>query len=150
MSTAAGPVRKALKPAIIAAIADTTVQVELGYPWPQTAADIVAVGPVRSELTAATMTPQRTRDETLTAEVLISVFRPGGQEVEEIASDRAYELMDAIEHYIRMTDPTLGGLLMWLFVTAHEADSAPYSDDTTQGRTVEISVTLTGRARTRN
>jgi len=96
------------------------------------------------------MGPQRQRVETITVEVLISVFRPGGQEQEEIASARAYELLDAVEHHTRMVDQTLGGLVQSCLLTGHELDSAPFSDDTGQGRTVEVLATFEAKNRVRN
>lgn len=141
-----------MQPAIVAAVADPTVQVTLGFPWPQTAQDIIGVGEVTSAIDYGPMGTQRARDEDVTVQVLVSVFRPGGQEVEQVASDRAYALLDAIEHHLRMTDPTLGGLLNRkpLLLTGHSMDSAPFADDTAQGRTVEILATFTGSARIRN
>lgn len=150
MATSAGRVRSALSAMIATALDDPEVQVSLGYPWPQTAADIVAVGACRATLAAATLGPQRSRDETSTVEVLISVFRPGGQEQEQVASDRAYALLDMIEHHLRTVDPTLGGLVRQCVVTSHDMDSAPFDDGTVQGRTVELLVTVTATYRVRN
>lgn len=145
--TVAGPLRIAMRDAAVTAINDPAVQIEVGYPWPQTAADIVAVGAVRSTQEPATLGTQRSREETLTVDVLVSVFRAGGQEVEQVASDRAYALLGALERHVRITDTTLGGVVRHCFLTGHEMDSQPFSDDTGMGRTVEIAATFTAAVR---
>lgn len=150
MGTSAGSVRSALPAVIRTAIADSAVQVSLGFPWPQAADDIVSVGTVRATLESATVGPQRTRDETVTVEVLISTFRAGGEEQEAVASDRAYALLDRIEHHLRTVDPTLGGLVRQCLLTSHDMDSAPFDDGVSQGRTVEVLATLTARYRVAN
>lgn len=149
-STVMGPVRKALKAAVVTAINDPAVQVALGFPWPQEAQDIIALGDGRSTVDVATMGQARSRDETLSIDLTVSVFRPGGQEQAEVAQDRAYELLAAIEHHLRTTDPTLGGLVRQCLLTEHEIASEPFDDGTTMGRTVEVAATFTALARFRN
>ncbi len=145
----AGALRSAMRPTIVTAIADATVQVTLGVPWPQTAQDLIGVGRVESQFESATMGPQRSRDETITVEVLISVFRPGGQEQEQITSERAYELLGAIERHLRVVDPTVGGLVRSCLLSSHQMDSNPFDDGTAMGRVVEVLATFTAQARVR-
>lgn len=146
-ATAAGALRSALPGVIEAAINDSEVQVTLGTPFPQESADLIGVGRVESQLEFATMGPQRSRDEALTVEVLISVFRPGGQEQEQIASDRAYALLGAIERHLRMVDPTVGGLVRRCLLASHQMDSDPFDDGTGMGRVVEVLATFAAQAR---
>lgn len=149
-ATVAGALRSALPAVIAAAIDDPAVQVGLGMPWPQTAQDLIAVGGVESQLEPGPMGPQRSRDETLTVEVLISVFRPGGQDQEQVASDRAYELLGAIERHLRMVDPTVGGLVRACLLTGHRMESDPFDDGTGMGRVVEVLATFAAQARIRD
>lgn len=148
-STVAGDLVAALQAAIITAVNDPDVLVVVGFPWPQTALDIISVGDVKSNQTTATMTPQRTRDEVLTVDVTVSVFRPGGQEQALPVIQRAYALLGLIGHHFRMDVPTLGIDIWECLLTDHQMSSQPFSSDTAEGRTTEIAATFTTKARIR-
>jgi hypothetical protein len=133
--------------AIKVAVNDPDVFIVLGFPWPQDAADIISIGDIRSEQEPATI-GRRTRNETLTAEVLVSCSQYGGQEQEAIVRSRARELLKAIEYYVRITDTTVGGSVIWCFRVASELFSNAWQDDSgALGRTCEIKATFTAFAR---
>jgi hypothetical protein len=123
--------------------------------------DIVAVTRVSAEIDPATMGNTRSRELNLTAHVIVSVFRPGDDgdlddvDLEKVAGDRAYELLDSLEEYVRVTDTTLafgdtsdgGGVVRWCFCTGHESDGATAPAVLNKGRCIEIDATFTAKAR---
>jgi hypothetical protein len=132
--------------AAITAIADDEVMIVPGYPWPQDAQDIVSVGQVVTADQEPASYGQRTRKENLTCDVTVSVFRPGGSEVQAAVTARAYVLLGRIERYTRVTDTTLGGAVEFCFMTSHELRTSSVPD-TSSGRVTEITATFTAYAR---
>lgn len=125
-----------------------TENVVVTYGWPGSFApdDLISFLGVTSEQDAATM-GRRSRDETLELTVSISCFRGGGQDMELVTAQRAYQLLRMLETYCRTTDTTVGGTVMWCFLTGHE--SAGHTDPALieDGRTNEIVARFTARAR---
>lgn len=80
-------------------------------------------------------------------EVLVSVIRGGGLEMEPIAEARAQQLLTAIEEYVRVTDTTLGGLVEWCFCTSIDSEGTTEPEIIAHGRISEVSATFTARAR---
>ncbi len=148
--TVAGTLRQAFLAAITAAVTDPAVQIVTGRPWPELADDIISVGKVRSHQEPKTFGSGRGFEETLTVEVLVSVFRRGGQEVENTAHARAFELLGLIEHKMRLEDTTVGGTVLWCWLTDSDHDSEPFTSDTTDGRVTEILATFTAMVRITN
>jgi hypothetical protein len=132
--------------AIPVAVQDPDVQVGLGFPWPMVSDDIITIGDVRSEQESASL-GKRTRNETLTVEVLISCSRYGGQDQESVVRERARQLLKAIEYHVRVTDTTVGGSVIWCFRTSSELFSSAFQSDTDAGRVCEIKATFTAFAR---
>lgn len=123
------------------------VLVLFGFPDPYVPEDIIEFGTVTSNQVPATISNLRTRDETLTLEVFITCQRGGGQEMEQVCSARAYQLLRMVETYARVTDTTIGGTVRWCFMTQHTSQG--HTDPTVleQGRVIEISATFTALAR---
>lgn len=143
----AGPFKEAFTAIITTAIADPTVLVSFGHPGMSDADDIIGVGKVVSDQKQATVSPNRSREETIELTVCISIYRGGGIEQEQIASDRAYALLGLIEKYVRLTDTTVGGTVRDCFLTSHESDGSTDKDLLAQGRLIEVTAVFTARVR---
>jgi len=123
--------------------------VVFGQPTTYVPDDIVAFGRLTAGQDAATMGTNRSREETLTLDVTVSCFRGGDEEAEIATAERAYELLRRIEHHVRMTDTTLGGVVRECVLTSHESEGATPEDLIEEGRVTEVIATFTARARIR-
>jgi hypothetical protein len=130
------------------AINDVNVLVCYGHPGKFQPDDIVSWGRVTATITQGPLSASnRARDITLVASVKVSIKRGGGPEMEQVAADRAYYLLNAIEEYVRATDTTLGGLVWWCFCTGHDADGATAPENLAEGRIIEIDAEFTAQGR---
>ncbi len=139
--------RAALLEAVQVAVDDDRVQILRGVPGPQQADDIVALLDLDSTQDVATMSPNRAREQELSQTVRVSVWRKGGVEQQAIAEDRAYDLLNAVEEYVRAVDTTLGQTVRHCFCTSHTFTTDTVQIDTSEGRLVEIDAVFTARAR---
>jgi hypothetical protein len=114
------------------------VLVTFGTPANLEVDDIVSILAVRSTQEVAAMGARRSRNELLEIEVSISCFRGGGQEMERVSSDRAFELLRMVENYCRATDTTLGGLVNYCFLTSYDCDGTTPPAYLDRGRVTEI------------
>lgn len=129
---------------------DPNIQISYGHPGMNMLNDIVGFGRVSSEQEVAAYGPTRPREETLTLDVTFSIYRPGGPEMEKVATDRAYELLRQLARYVRITDTTVGGTVRDCFLTAHESDGSTDPETLSQGRLIEVMATFTAHARVRS
>lgn len=142
MSSAAPTAKAALVAALQAALG-SAVLVTYGPPGPNQPDDIVAVMDVRGGQVMATM-GNRSREETLDIDVVISCYRGGGTEVQQTVTERAYALMASLEVYLKTTDPSIGGTVRSnAGITTHDMTE----DATTKGRVAEIALTILAFAR---
>ena len=88
----------------------------------------------------------RSRDEDIDQQVVISVSAAGTDD-DLAVSEIAYTHLRALERHIRQTDPTLGGLAHWCFLSEHESYGYTNADQLAQGRLCEIEATFTARVR---
>lgn len=123
------------------------VQVAFGHPGQTQRDDIVAFGRVSAQQEVATQGTNRSREETLTIDVVLSMFRGGGPDMEKVASDRGYELLGQLERHVRMTDTTLGGTVRHCFLVSHESDGSTDPQILAAGRLIEITATFEAKAR---
>lgn len=123
------------------------VQVSFGHPGQSQVNDIVAVTRVSGSQEPVTLTPRRTREETLTAEVVFSVYRGGGPDMEKVCSDRAYALLAQLEEYVRVTDTTLGGVVRHCFLIDHDSTGTTDEQFLANGRLIEVTATFEAVAR---
>ena len=123
------------------------VQVAFGHPGSVQGTEIVAFMEISSEQEPATLGPRRQRREVLQLTVVFSVFRGGGGEQEKIASDRAYELLGALEQQFRVTDTTVGGTVLFCFLTSHQSEGASDEQTISAGRQIWIDAVFTAEAR---
>lgn len=133
---------------MMAADADTAdVLVTFGLPGTLEPLDLISFEDVQEEQSPATISTNRTRNEIIHLTVKISCARGGGQEMERICSDRAYQLLKKIETYVRVTDTTLGGLCWWCFLERHTSFGHTDLTEVEQGRVIEIVAVFQAEAR---
>lgn len=120
------------------------VAVSLGTPSSLDPEDIVSFMSTTSDQTPATI-GNRGRDESLIQDVQISCWRGGDDE--QAVQARAYEILGAIEEYVRKQDPTIGGTVMWCFLISHESQGFTDPDDIAKGRTADILARFQAQAR---
>lgn len=123
------------------------VYVVFGQPSTYQPEDIVSFGRLSVGQEAATMSTNRSREETISVEVTVSCFLGGDEDAEIATAERAYELLRRIERYVRMADTTVGGTVRQCFLTAHESEGATPEDLIEQGRVTEVVATFTAQAR---
>jgi hypothetical protein len=129
--------------------ANTGVQVAFGHPGVVELNDLVAFTDVSGVQEPVTFGTSRSRDEELELTVMYSVFRAGGPEMEKVAFDRAVELQDDFETYVRATDTTLGGVVRHCFLTSLNCASILDGEVMANGRLVEIEAKYSAVARVR-
>ncbi len=130
--------------------ADPTTQdvmVTFGHPGTFEPLDLISFTKVTETQNPATISTNRTRNEVITQEVMISCMRPGGQEMEQICSDRAYTLLRMIEQQVRVTDTTVGGTVWWCFLASHSSNGETDITFLEQGRLIEITAVFEAHAR---
>jgi hypothetical protein len=119
-----------------------------GLPAFANAQDVVAVGAVTSSQEIATLSrTQRSREETLSCEVIFYSFRAGDEAMEEVVEARAYEMLDELAQYVRVTDTTLGGVVRECFLTDMAADAATDPQVLAKGRMHVLTATFTAQYR---
>jgi hypothetical protein len=123
------------------------VYVVFGQPATYQPEDIVSFGRLSVGQAAATMSTNRSREETIAVEVTVSCFLGGDEDAEIATAERAYELLRRIERHVRMTDTTLGGVVRECVLTSHESEGATPEELTEQGRVTEVVATFTAKAR---
>lgn len=129
---------------------DPYTRVVRGLPAFADAQDNVCVGVVTSNQELITLGTQRSREETLTCEVTFYSFRFGGDEMEEVVEARAWEMLDELAQYVRVTDTTLGGVVRQCFLTDVASDQATDPDVLAKGRMHVLSATFTAENRVRS
>lgn len=123
------------------------VYVVYGQPANYQPEDIVAFGRLTTGQDAATLGTNRSREETLTLDVIVSCFRGGSEDAEIVTAERAYDLLRRIEHYARMEDTTLGGIVRTCVLSSHESEGATPEETLDEGRVTEVAATFTAKAR---
>lgn len=118
------------------------VQVSYGHPGQTQTDDIVGIGDTRVEQEPANLSTNRSREEIIRCDVIVSVFRRGGPEQARVASDRAFELVGMLEGYVRYTDTTLGGTVRHCFLESLSEDGTFDDRILSEGRLVEITATF--------
>jgi hypothetical protein len=125
-----------------------SAQVTYGHPGAAQQPDIVAIGNVRSrQVVAALNAATRPREETFDIDVLVSVWRGGGIEAQQDATETAYGMVGAIEHALQVTNPTLSGTCRVARVSGHEMEEAWDLAVIEHGRVCEIKVVVSCAAR---
>jgi hypothetical protein len=142
---------------LFAADTDPYTLVVRGLPSFANAQDVVAVGAVTTSQEFATFSSSaRTREETLTCQIDFYSFRPGGDAMEEVVEARAWEMLDAVAEYVRVTNTELksdaypSGIVRHCFLSDAASDAATDPDVLAKGRMHVISATFTAQNRVRS
>lgn len=110
--------------------------------------DVIGVADLKVDQAVATLGTNRSREETLELKVWVSSHRAGDvDDLEEQVSERATDLLRQIEHYVRQTDTTLGGLVRDCTLTGYDSTGFIEAVATVVGRTVDIEAIFTAHAR---
>jgi len=129
--------------------ADANVGVYLGHPgMVDPDQDMVLFLDVHATQDPATLA-NRSRDETVELDVMFSSFI-AGQDDDSAATARVYALVGQLEQYCRVTDPTLGGAVLWCFLTEHQSKGATAPESLPGGRLIYVLARFTARARISN
>jgi len=129
---------------------DPDVLVSFGHPGQSQPDDIVGLMDIRSQQDPATIGSNRSREEILELDVLVSIYRGGGPEAEIACTARGYELLGALEVLVRSTDTTLGGVVRECFLIGHTSDGSTDPAVLAKGRVIEITATFQAKARISN
>ncbi len=158
-STAAREFRQAMFEAcetLYAADTDPFTRVSRGLPAFANAMDEVCVGAVTTNQEFATFGTQRSREEILTLEITFYSFRFGGAEQEEVVEARAWEMVDELAEYVRVTNTTLKpspeaeGIVRQCMLTDAVSDAATAEEVLAKGRMHVIRATFTAENRVRS
>lgn len=118
--------------------ADESVLVSYGDPGDVDIPDIVAVLGLSSEQSAGPMGPARSREEVLTATVVVSSFVGGGPDVQQAATERSFAVLSTIKTTLR-DNCSLGGVVRSCEVAMYDQDeSVAYMKDVYGGDPVAI------------
>lgn len=130
--------------------ADPSVQVSYGAMGSaDPGSDQVVFLDVNGNQEPATMGTGRSRDETLTLDVGFSCFRAGVDDDRE-PTEGAYALLSRLEDHLRTTDPTVGGAVLWCFLTEHQSVGRTVTGNLGAGRLIYVLARFTARARISN
>lgn len=150
-STAAGSLKSAMQSAIALALAPVNssgrIKIGRGYPVQMPDDSVLVMG---CQAEQEWRTSNRSREEILSLEIVVSCWRGSGQEA---ADDAAYDLLELIDRYCRVTDPTLVGagapvgLIREVALTSQEEDGFTKAEWRQSGRGTEINATFTAKAR---
>lgn len=142
-TTGQAEARAALIEAAKVALNGEDVDVGRGFRWPIVSRDWVFATETDSDIDPATIGPRRTLDEKITLTLSIGSWRPGDdQEAEDLAFNRAFYLLGKIQQYVRKSDITLGGTVLWCVAGSSTSAGATTDVDSGVGRLTEIAATF--------
>lgn len=113
------------------------------------APDMIYLLDVGTQQDPATVGMGRSRNEHLTLDIMISSVVAGVDDDQQ-PTQRAYDLLGQIENYCRTTDPTLGGLVLWCFLTATSSKGATAPESLPNGRIIYCLAQFSALARISN
>lgn len=146
--SALGTFKTGMVAAALTVYTDHETYVTSGEPSQDVLGELVSIGSVTIGQDVATVGDNRGREETLTCEVMISVFRGGDDDQQTGVDQRAAELLTLLEQQVHYTDTTLGGAVRHCFLTSATLDSGPGGMvDNSRGRMAVIEATFTAKAR---
>jgi hypothetical protein len=124
------------------------VSVKFGRPTSFLEPDIVAFGRLSSQQSTGPLSrTNRSREEVLELDVIFSCFKPGGDDAEEEASARAYDLLRMLEYHVRQIDPTIGGTIRECALDRHSSEGMTPQATVKSGRNIFVTATFAGKVR---
>lgn len=150
-ATAAYAVKNAFYQVAQTLFVDDDVYVSFGQPSPgREENDIVGLTGLRSEQEPGPVSPNRSRNETVYVDVVISCWRAGEADDDKVPTDAVYEYMRRLEQYVRVTDTTLAGTCQWCFLESHSSSGTADRATLASGRLVEATATFKAFVRITN
>lgn len=142
-ATAQDTARSALVEAVKVALAGEQVDIGRGFRWPIVNNDWAFATETESSIDPQSIGPRRQQDERITLTLSIGSWRPGSdQEAEDLAFNRAFDLLKRIQTHIRKNDITLGGTVLWCVPGSSTAAGTTLEGETFDGRLTEIIATF--------
>lgn len=137
----------ALKAALFSALPGVAalaapVLITYGLPGKYQPDDILAILDSDGDSVHATIGSPRSREETIRQTFTASCYRGGDSQ--QLATERAFALMDAVVEWCRNTDPTVGGTVRSMLPDVTWALEESVEE---QGRVADLTFTLTFNAR---
>ncbi len=137
----------ALKAALFAAVPNIAglsgVQVTYGQPIRYMANEWIALLDSEGSSEPATISPNRSREETIEQTFLVAVFSGDAQQ-QQTCTERAFALVEYVVDYCRTTDPTVGGTVRGMLPDVQWALEETQGE---KGCLAELAFTLTFNAR---
>ena len=100
-----------------------------------------------SDQVPATLSTNRSREETLHVELQFFVTRWGEVEAAREADEYLYARIGDLERYVRMTDTTLGGVVRHCFLVSHITDARSFMKNNLAGHLAAAIVRFEAKAR---
>lgn len=111
--------------------------------------EIIAVTQMEAQFDFATLGTNRSREVTMTVDVVFSCLFQGDGSMELPAQTRAMDLISRIEESVRLNDSTLGGVVRHCLLTSVQTDGVTPEEYLQAGRGVDVTATFTARHRVR-
>ena len=148
MGSSAPGVKAALQVVLVGLHPDP-VLVTYGAPGAFQPPEIVALLDQRVTVERPTMSPARPREEIVETDVVFSVFTAGDAEAQQLATERAFEMLGPfIDYFKTKPNETLSGACREAWVTGYVLnESTVPTKDGIAGRLSEITATVTSRTR---
>lgn len=151
MASSAPGVKSALK-SVLEGLFPAPTLVSYGAPGQYQPDEIVGVLNQRTAVSRPTMGTARSREEVVETDVVFSIFAPGDETQQVVATERAYAMGEALaDHFRTKPNETLSGACREAWVSGHSLLEArvvsPDDNTTVLGRTAELTVTVTSYAR---
>ena len=145
-----------VKAALVASLTDLfpdPVLVTWGRPGKFQPDDIVMVMGQRTVTERGPSGPRRPREDVVSTDVVFSIYRPGDETQQRAASDRAYQMLETFQEWLR-TRPNeeLGGACREAHVAEHSLVESPIvantkSSDLVVGYTAVLAAVVESRTR---
>lgn len=129
---------------------DTKVLISDGHPGMEKNDDMIVLLDVRTTQDPANLGTNRSREETLELDVMVSSYRAGYANGDNEVKRRVYEMLGLLENSCRTTDTTLGGVVRECFLTSSRTTGSTDNDVLAAGRMVDCIATFTAHARISN
>lgn len=100
-----------------------------------------------SDQEPATLSTNRSREETVRLETQWFVTRWGEIDAAREAEDYLYARLGELERYVRMTDTTLGGVVRHCFLVAHVTDTRSFQGAQGHGHLASAMATFEAKIR---
>ena len=148
MASCVPAVKAALCGTVLPILFPAPIQVTYGVPGPFEGDDLVSVGAARVQCDDPVMSSARRVEETVELSILLSSWRAGGPQAQQLATEAAYAMLSTLrDHFRTAPNETIGGTCRTARVTSHELWEDDDPEAIANGRLSQIEVVLTISAR---